>query len=173
MAEWFTQLSDKQSYLILCLGSIWASGGTGIRKGLKIPRREDWGFDSPLAHHFERRTIMTRYVIFAAEQMYGGLHGMNSTFVIEAESEHEVEFAAEQASLDIIDSYECIREIIFDDIDIDDDELRQDACYEDVMYEWALIDEELAGNYSTKELDSMAYDMGYEEFVEAYCSYTC
>ena len=116
---------------------------------------------------------MARYVIFAAEQMYGGFYGMNSTFVIEAESDSEVEFAAEQASLDIIDSYECIQEIIFDDIDIDDDELRQDACYEVVMYEWALIDEELAGNYSTKELDSMAYDMGYEEFVEAYCSHTC
>ena len=116
---------------------------------------------------------MARYVIFAAEQMYGGLHGMNSTFVTEADSDREIEFIAEQASLDVIDSYKCIREVLFDDLDPEiDDGLRQDACYEDVMYEWALIDEELAGNYSTKELDSMAYDMGYEDFVEAYCSHT-
>ena len=116
---------------------------------------------------------MARYVIFAAEQVYSGLHGMSSTFVTEAESDREVDSIARDASLDVIDSYMCIRDDLYEGVDPEDYEVMNEIALEDVMYEWALIDEELAGNYSTKELDSMAYDMGYEEFVEAYCSHTC
>ena len=116
---------------------------------------------------------MARYVVFAAEEFYGGLYGMNSTFVTEAASDREIEWIARDASLDIIDSYACIRDAIYEDVDPEDYESMSEIALEDVMYEWALIDEELAGNYSTKELDSMAYDMGYEDFVEAYCSHTC
>ena len=55
---------------------------------------------------------MARYVIFAAEQVYSGLHGMSSTFVTEAASDREIEWIARDASLDIIDSYPCIGDVI-------------------------------------------------------------
>ena len=115
---------------------------------------------------------MARYAVFAADELYKGLHGMNSTFVTEAESDREVDSIARDASLDVIDSYMCIRDDLYEGVDLEDYETMNEIALGDIMYEWALIDEELAGNYSTKELDSMAYDMGYEEFVEAYCSHT-
>ena len=115
---------------------------------------------------------MARYVVFAADELYKGLYGMSSTFVTEAESDREIEWIARDESLDIIDSYMCIRDDLYDGVDPEDYETMSEIALEDVMYEWALIDEELASNYSTNELDSMAYDMGYKDFVEAYCSYT-
>ena len=130
---------------------------------------------------------MARYAIYCYEQLYSGLHGMNVTGVIEASSDKEADESCYQISLEVIESYECIRQTFSnealetlqgryyaEDGWFDDEfySALQELYEEDVAYEWALIDEELAGNYSTKELDSMAYDMGYEEFVEAYCSYT-
>ena len=44
---------------------------------------------------------MARYAIFACDEMYGGLHGMNYTGVIEADSEEEVAgLAFEEALLE-------------------------------------------------------------------------
>ena len=76
------------------------------------------------------------------------------------------------ASLDVIDSYMCIRDDLYEGVDPEDHETKNEIALGDVMYEWALIDEKLAGKYSTTQLDSMAYDMGYKDFVEAYCSHT-
>ena len=114
---------------------------------------------------------MARYAVFAADELYKGLHGMNSTFVTEAESDREIEQIAHDASLDVIDSYMCIRDDLYEGVDPEDYEVMNEIALGDIMYEWAVIDEKLAGNYSTEELDSMVYEMGYENFVEAYCSH--
>ena len=62
---------------------------------------------------------MARYAVFAADELYGGLHGMNSTFVTEAESDREIEWIARDESLDIIDSYMCIRDDLYDVIQVE------------------------------------------------------
>lgn len=127
---------------------------------------------------------MTRYAIFCYEQLYSGLHGMNVTGVIEANSDKEADEYCHQASLDVIESYSCIYdtfaeevlEILRDRYYMEDawfdDEVTatlQELYEEDVSFDWAVIDEDLAGKYSTQELDAMCYDMGYRAFVDEYC----
>lgn len=115
---------------------------------------------------------MARYAVFAADELYKGLHDMNSTFVIEVASDREIDWMARDASLDVIDSYMCIRDDLYEGVDPEDHETKNEIALGDIMYEWAVIDEKLAGNYSTEELDSMVRGIGYKDFVEVYCSYT-
>ena len=117
---------------------------------------------------------MARYIIWAAEEIYGGLHGMNYQGVIEADSNNEaLEYAREEA-IELIYSYECIEEALEEDVqeeissDMTKDEitqLRTEIYNEDLEYNYWKIDEKLAENYTTKELDDMCYNLGLEEMI--------
>lgn len=121
---------------------------------------------------------MARYAIFACDEMYGGLHGMNYTGVIEADSEEEVAGLAFEEALYVIQSYadiyetldkeaeECIEENMTED---EIEEFRNDIYTNDVQTTWALVDESVAKNYTTEELDDICYNMTYSDFVEKYC----
>lgn len=55
---------------------------------------------------------MKRYCIYAAEQQYGGFHGMNHREVIEANSLNEAKDYARECSLDVMNDYSSIMETI-------------------------------------------------------------
>ena len=121
---------------------------------------------------------MARYAVFARDEMYGGLHGMNYTGVIEADSEEEVANLAFEEALNVIQSYADIYEALEKEIEeyIEDDmtkeeieDLRNDVYTNDVQTIWALVDELVAEDYTTEELDDICYNMTYSDFVEEYC----
>lgn len=121
---------------------------------------------------------MARYVIFAADQMYKGLHGMFDIFIDEYDSDFGATIDAENASLEVINSYGCITECLDEDAsesiteDMFDDEISNvywDVYQEDIYYEFKEIDEDKAKDIPTRQLERIAYDIGYEEFVEKYC----
>ena len=56
--------------------------------------------------------IMKRYCIYAAEQQYGGLHGMNYYGVIEAKNQEEAEDYARERSFEVMNDYGDIMETI-------------------------------------------------------------
>ena len=111
----------------------------------------------------------------AFENIYGGLHGMNSRSVIEVESEQEaVDYAVEE-SYDVMNSY---REIIEDleesieyyylqDEDADEDLIREDIYSENVAYTIFILDKDKLPTLDTNVLDSMYYNRP-DEFIEKY-----
>ena len=120
---------------------------------------------------------MSRYAIYAAEQLYGGEHGMCSYLVVEAFDSAEAIDMAVQESRDIIDSYECIREDLeenasyYYDREENLEEFEQ-ALEEEIQddLDWAVwkINEEKASKYDTRTLGKMIYDTP-DDFIEEYC----
>lgn len=123
---------------------------------------------------------MARYAIFACDEMYGGLHGMNYTGVVEANSADEVADIALEEAFDIIQSYSDIYEILEKEVEecIEEDmtedeieELRNEIYTNDAQIAFALVDESIAKDYTTEELDNMCYNMTYSDFIKKYCFY--
>ena len=121
---------------------------------------------------------MPRYVIWACENIYGGLHGMNYQGVVEAYNERDaLDFAREEA-IELIHSYESIEDALEEDVQeqitpqMTEDEierLREEVYEEDLEYACWLIDETKAYQYSTLELDDKCWDIGYSDFIEEFC----
>ena len=121
---------------------------------------------------------MARYAIYGCDQLYAGLHGMCEMAVIDADDEEEARENAFNLALEVIQSYadiydaldEEVKESIEDDMSDDEiEEMYDDAYKEDADCYWALVDESVAGQYSTEELNNMCYRISYNEFVKQYC----
>lgn len=54
------------------------------------------------------------YAVRAYEQIYGGLYGMHTNFVMEADPEQEVENEAVAASIEVMSDYSSIMEDIYE-----------------------------------------------------------
>lgn len=121
---------------------------------------------------------MARWVVYACEQIYGGLHGMNSISVIESDDEAEVmDYACEQ-SYEVMDSYSEIYDSLEEEIRYcleeydNEDEARNMVYSENIDYAYHLLNENAilegkrVSDYTTRELESMCYDFGYNEFVK-------
>ena len=110
------------------------------------------------------------YAIHAFDDMYGGLHGIESYSVIEAESLKEAEEYAFECSCDIIEDY-VIHEFYNDaeNEGIEDEEELQeyiDECIqEDIAYEVYKVKETTE---SLEELDDKI-NQDPEDFIEKYC----
>lgn len=120
---------------------------------------------------------MSRYAIYAAEQLYGGEHGMCSYLVVEALNDKEAQDWAIQESFDIIDSYECIRRDLKEDVSYYYNEDENPEKFEEALeeriqddLEWAVwkINEEKAKEYDTQTLSEMIYN-NPDDFIEEYC----
>ena len=120
---------------------------------------------------------MSRYAIYAAEQLYGGEHGMCSYLVVEALNNEEAIDWAIQESRDIIDSYECIGDDLEEDVSYYYDKEENPEEFEQALeeriqndLEWAVwkINEEKANKYDTQTLGEMIYNTP-EDFIEEYC----
>lgn len=123
---------------------------------------------------------MARWAIYACEQMYGGLHGMHSVSVIETDDEAEVMDCAREQSYEVMDSYSEIYDSLEEEIrycleeyeEYGEDEVRDMVYSENVDYAYHLLNENAilegkrVSDYTTRELESMCYDFGYDEFVK-------
>ena len=108
-----------------------------------------------------------KYAIHAYEDIYSGLHGMYNDFVIEVNDEKEAIAQAELASLDIMESYSSIMNILkenaSENCDNPDDleefyEMLDGAMEDNIAYEYRRVYDDARDDIDT----------GYEEFVEKY-----
>lgn len=117
-----------------------------------------------------------KYVIYAAECIYQGLHGIEDWSIYECDNEEEAFEIAEENSLEIMNSYSCVYETLNDDIETwKDDNMSEDEI-EELTYE--LYRENLYCNvYKIKnefqnlpieDLESTLYN-DPQEFIEKYC----
>ena len=101
-----------------------------------------------------------RFVIYAYESTYGGLHGIYDICVTEANSLDEVDNIGETMAYEVIDSYS---HLFTNDEDEEYEATSPEWEYTRILPKW--------DNISTEELDAEAAELGYEEFVSKYCKY--
>ena len=108
-----------------------------------------------------------KYAIHAYEDIYSGLYGMYNDFVIEVNDEKEAIAQAELASLDIMESYSSIMNILkenaSENCDNPDDleefyEMLDGAMEDNIAYEYRRVYDDAPDDI----------DISYEEFVEKY-----
>lgn len=108
-----------------------------------------------------------KYAIHAYEDIYSGLYGMYNDFVIEVNDEKEAITQAELASLDIMESYSSIMDILkenaSENCDNPDDleefyEMLNGAMEDNIAYEYRRVYDDAPDDI----------DIDYEEFIEKY-----
>lgn len=106
-----------------------------------------------------------RFVIYAYESTYGGLHGIYDICVTEADSLDEADDIGETMAYEVIDSYSHLFTS------------EEEDCDEDVEYEVTSPEWECArilpkwDDIPTETLNAEAAELGYEEFVNKYCKF--
>lgn len=104
-----------------------------------------------------------RFVIYAYESTYGGLHGIYDICVTEINSLDEADDIGETMAYEVIDSYSDL-------FTSEEEDCGEEEEYEATAPEW-----EYArilpkwDNIPTETLDAEAAELGYEEFVNKYC----
>ena len=101
-----------------------------------------------------------RFVIYAYESTYGGLHGIYDICVTEINSLDEADDIGETMAYEVIDSYS---HLFTNDEDEEYEATSPEWEYTRILPKW--------DNISTAELDAEAAELGYEEFVNKYCKY--
>lgn len=106
-----------------------------------------------------------RVFVYACEDMYHGLHGIEDMRVVEVSSMEEADQYGMEMSADVIESYDTLA---------DYDEYEDEEAYEEAFLEareWYVysIDEEKAKDISTDKLNKLACSLGHEYFVKEYC----
>lgn len=105
-----------------------------------------------------------RFVIYAYESTYGGLHGIYDICVTEANSLDEVDNIGETMAYEVIDTYSHLfaNDDVYDYDEDDDCEVTSPEWeYARILPKW--------DNIPTETLDAEAAELGYEEFVNKYC----
>lgn len=101
-----------------------------------------------------------RFVIYAYESTYHGLHGIYDICVTEVDSLDEVDDIGETMAYEVIDSYS---HLFANDEDEEYEATSPEWEYARILPKW--------DNIPTAELDAEAAELGYEEFVNKYCKY--
>ena len=101
-----------------------------------------------------------RFVIYAYESTYGGLHGIYDICVTEANSLNEVDNIGETMAYEVIDTYS---HLFANDEDEEYEATSPEWEYTRILPKW--------DNIPTAELDAEAAELGYEEFVNKYCKF--
>lgn len=99
-----------------------------------------------------------RFVIYAYESTYDGLHGIYDICVTEINSLDEADDIGKTMAYEIIDSYSCL---FTNDEDEEYEATFPEWEYARILPKW--------DNITTAELDAEAAELGYEEFVNKYC----
>ena len=105
-----------------------------------------------------------RFVIYAYESTYCGLHGIYDICVTEADSLDEIDDIGETMAYEVIDSYSHLfaNDDVYDYDEDDDYEVTSPEWeYARILPKWDDI--------PTETLDAEAAELGYEEFVNKYC----
>lgn len=108
-----------------------------------------------------------RVFIYACEDMYHGLHGIEDMRVVEVSSIEEADEYGMEMSGELIETYDTLSD--FDEYGDDDEEAYEEAFLE--AREWYVypIDEEKAKGKSTEELGKIASEWGSDWFIKEYC----
>lgn len=101
-----------------------------------------------------------RFVIYAYESTYGGLHGIYDICVTEINSLDEADDIGETMAYEVIDSYS---HLFANDEDEECEATSPEWEYTRILPKWDDI--------PTETLDAEAAELGYEEFVNKYCKY--
>ena len=101
-----------------------------------------------------------RFVIYAYESTYSGLHGIYDICVTEVNSLDEADDIGETMAHEVIDSYS---HLFADNEDEEYEATSPEWEYTRILPKW--------DNISTEELNAEAAELGYEEFVNKYCKY--
>ena len=101
-----------------------------------------------------------RFVIYAYESTYGGLHGVYDICVTEVNSLDEVDDIGETMAYEVIDTYS---HLFANDEDKEYEATSPEWEYTRILPKW--------DNIPTAELNAEAAELGYEEFVNKYCKY--
>ena len=104
-----------------------------------------------------------RFVIYAYESTYGGLHGIYDICVTEVNSLDEADDIGETMAYEVIDSYSHLFEPDPDEEDEEYEATSPEWEYTRILPKW--------DNIPTAELDAEAAELGYEEFVNKYCKF--
>lgn len=113
------------------------------------------------------------YAIYACENVYGGLHGMDNHAIVNCTNEGEANDIGLEMSFDVMESYECITNVL-------EEEASEE--YERDTHEWCDYLEQLKGENSyyiiypivdtkgksTRKLEKEFWN-NREEFVKTYC----
>lgn len=113
------------------------------------------------------------YAIYAYEETYAGLHGMNTTAICECDSLREAEEIGLQLGIEVQEDYDDIMQSIYDDAECEYPEGSEEYfdCIEELKAERALMDIYLITDThgkTEKELEEEFYN-DREGFVKAYC----
>ena len=101
-----------------------------------------------------------RFVIYAYESTYRGLHGIYDICVTEADSLDEIDDIGETMAYEVIDTYS---HLFANDEDEEYEATSPEWEYTRILPKW--------DNIPTAELDAEAAELGYEEFVNKYCKF--
>ena len=101
-----------------------------------------------------------RFVIYAYESTYGGLHGIYDICVTEADSLDEADDIGETMAYEVIDSYS---HLFTNDEDEECEATSPEWEYARILPKWDDI--------PTETLDAEVAELGYEEFVNKYCKF--
>ena len=104
-----------------------------------------------------------RFVIYAYESKYSGLHGIYDICVTEVNSLDEADTIGETMAYEVIDSYSHLFEPDPDEEDEEYETTSPEWEYTRILPKW--------DNIPTAELDAEAAELGYEEFVNKYCKF--
>ena len=101
-----------------------------------------------------------RFVIYAYESTYSGLHGIYDICVTEVNSLDEADDIGETMAYEVIDTYS---HLFANDEDEEYEATSPEWEYTRILPKW--------DNIPTAELDAEAAELGYEEFVNKYCKF--
>ena len=112
---------------------------------------------------------MNKYLIYAIEQIYHGLHGIETYYVVEANNEQELYNDAEMASREVMEAYGQIMEDIYEAAEEYDnpEEMVEALIEENIEYYIYKIKNNV--DKTCKELDREACRLGVDLFIEEYC----
>lgn len=129
---------------------------------------------------------MKVYAYYAADEAFGGAHGIETYGLMEADSVEEVKEIARDKSIDIIESYSCISDTLlaeawaaadredsyeeWDGMDLPDnvEENYAELVREDIYYEVWEVKAEVVEAMSFDDLNELA-DEDFFDFVTKYC----
>lgn len=113
------------------------------------------------------------YAIYAYEGSFGGLHGMNSHVIVECNSMAEAEEVALEESMDMMESYSCIMDDIYEaaseDYEEGTDEWYQaveDMKRSDAKWEIYYVIDTKGKSANRLEVE---FEIDKDKFIKTYC----
>lgn len=120
---------------------------------------------------------MAIYMVYAYEHMYGGLHGMSNTVIVESEDAKSLYSIATEMSMEVMDSYSDVGETllenareeaesrgIYDEDDPEFEKILNEEYEENVEYDIY----ELSDHFTVEQYEEMLFSHDAETIAKQY-----